>query len=119
MVSEGNLHTKLSPLDQIRLVEADIIRQIAIARETADYKVNEARSQVKVILSEARELGRQRGLIRSNEIISRAEKESHAILSQAHDQANCLRHKGEQLLSTAVRQAVNLVICLEDDGEDK
>ena len=80
MVSEGSLNTEISPLDQIRQVEADVIRQIAAAREAADYKVNEARNQVKVILSEAREVGRQRGLIRYNEIISRAEEESHAIV---------------------------------------
>lgn len=119
MVSEDSRKPILSPLDQIRQGEADVIRRTAAAREVTEHKINDARSQVKMILSEAKEVGCHRGQMRFNEIISKAEEEAHAIVSQAQNQANRLHHKGKQRMSTAIHQAVNLIISLEEYEEDK
>jgi vacuolar-type H+-ATPase subunit H len=110
--------TELSPLDQIRQAEADVTRQIAAAREAAARTVVEARRHVRDLLDEAREMGRRRGQIRYKEIVSQAEEESQALVFQAHNQAESLHHTGKRRMSTAVRQAVNLVIGLQDDGAD-
>ena len=119
MASENGAYDALSPLDQIRQVEADIVRQVAAAREAADEKIKHAQNQVKEILVQARESGRNQGASRYKTIVSNAEEEAHAIVSQAHNKANRLRHKGKQRMSAAVRQAVNLIVYVEDDGEDQ
>ena len=118
MASKNGAYDALSPLDQIRQVEADIVRQVAAAREAADEKIKRAHSQVKEILVQARESGRSQGASRYKTIISNAEEEAHAIVSQAHNRASRLRHKGKQRMSSAVRQAVKVIIDVEDDGED-
>ena len=117
MANTDRIDSNLSPLDQIRQVEAETVRQIAAAREASEHGINEARRQVKVILEQASESGRQRGMNRYKQIITGAEEEALAIVSQAHDQANLLRHQGKHQMSTAVHQAVNLIIGLELDGE--
>jgi vacuolar-type H+-ATPase subunit H len=109
--------TELSPLDQIRQTEADVTRHVAAAREAAERTVVEARSQVKELLVKARESGRQRGQTRYKEIISRAEEESAVLIAQAQNRAEQLHHEGKRRMSTAVRQAVVLVIGLQDDSE--
>ena len=118
MASKDSINSQLSPLDQIRQAEAETVRQIAAAREASEQKTNEAKKQVKVILEQARESGRQRGLNRYKQIISSAEEEAMVIVSQAHNQANLLRHKGKQQMSTAVHHALSLIIGLEGDGEE-
>jgi vacuolar-type H+-ATPase subunit H len=118
-IMPGISETELSPLDQIRQTEADVTRQIAAAREAAERSVAEARREVKTLLGEARESGRRRGQVRYKEIISRAEEESQAFVSQAHNQAERLRYTGRRRMSTAVRQAVNVVIGLPDDGAEE
>jgi vacuolar-type H+-ATPase subunit H len=111
--------TELSPLDQIRQTEADVTRQIAAARQAAERSVTEAGKELKTFLDGARESGRRHGQVRYKEIISKAEEESQAVVSQAHRQAERLHHAGRRRMSTAVRQAVNLVIGLQDDGADR
>lgn len=117
MASKDSFNSNLSPIDQIRQVEAETVRQIAAAREASEQKINETKQQVKVILQQARESGRQRGQNRYKQIITSADEEALAIVSQAHNQANLLRQKGKHQISTAVQQAVNLIIGLELDSE--
>jgi vacuolar-type H+-ATPase subunit H len=119
MVTKDSMRIELVPLDQIRQVEADVIRQIAVAREVAEQTITEARSQVKNLLTEAQESGLHSGQVRYKETLSRAEEEAHAIVFQAHNQAKRLRHEGKRRMSKAVCQAVNLVIGLEENGENK
>lgn len=118
MASKESINTKLSPLDQIRQLEAGAVRQIAAAREAGEHRINEVKRQMKVKLEQARESGRQRGQNRYKQIITSTEEEALVIVSQAHNQANLLRRKGKQQMSSAVQQAVNLIIGLEGDGED-
>jgi vacuolar-type H+-ATPase subunit H len=119
MVGTPTTDTNLSPLDQIRQVEAEVTRQIAAAREAADHTISEAGSQVSGLLDEARVSGRHRGQTRYKEIISGAEEEARALVSQAHNQADDLRRKGKRRMTTAVRHAASLVIGLEGSSEDK
>ena len=94
MDGHDNLISELSPLDQIRHAEADVIRQRAAARETADCKVKVAQRDRKVMIDKARESGKRFGLTRYKEILSIAENEAQTIISQAHHQAKHLRHRG-------------------------
>lgn len=117
MVRKDSINSKLSPLDQIRQVEAGTVQQIAATREASEHRINETKRQVKVILEQARESGRQRGQNRYKQIITSAEEEALVIVSQAHNQENFLHHKGKQQMSTAVHQAANFIIDLEGDGQ--
>lgn len=100
----------LSPLDQIRLVEADIARNIAAAREASERAVAEARAQAARLKKEAREAGMREGQIRYKEIVAKAEEEARAIVSRAHKQASMLRQKGQSRMETAIQEAVNIVL---------
>jgi vacuolar-type H+-ATPase subunit H len=119
MITPGTMETELSPLDQIRQTESDVTRQIAAAREAAEYAITEAKSQVKELLDEARVSGHHRGQIRYKEVISQAEEEAHALVTQAHSYAEALHKKGKQRMNSAVYHAVNLVIGMERGDKDK
>jgi len=118
MVGTRTNNNELSPLDQIRQVEAEVIRHIATAREAGEHAVSEARGQVKELLNEANVSGRHRGEKRYQEIVSTAEEEARALVAQALNQAEDLRHKGKRRMTAAVRYAANLVIGLEGSRED-
>ena len=118
MVGTRTTDNELSPLDQIRQVEAEVIRQIAVAREAAEYTITEASGQVKDLLNEARVSGRRRGQTRYQEIKTTAEEEARALVAQAHSQAENLRHKGKQRMTNAVRHAANLIIGLDGSSQD-
>lgn len=116
MNNKESINNELSPLDQIRHVEAEVVGKIAAAREAVDQTINETSRQVKELLTEAKAAGLSRGQVRYKEIVSRAEEESRVIVSQAHNQAKRLRQKGKQHMSAAVHKAVDMVIGLEGDG---
>jgi len=105
-----------SPLDQVRLVEADVARQVAAARETAEQTVVEARKQVKVLLEQACTSGRLRGQARYKEIVSGAEEEAGALVAQARAQAEELRRLRHQCMDEAVRFAVHFILGQEANG---
>ena len=117
MKNAAHENTELSPLDQVRQVEAEVTRSIAAARDRAEASITEAKNQVKSILEEARQEGRKKGQIRYKEIVLTAEEESKALISQANNEAENLRLKGKQMISNAVYQAVNFVMGME--GENK
>ena len=109
----------LSPLDQVRLVEADVTRQVAAAREAAELTVANARRQVKGSLEEARVSGRLRGQTRYKEIVSKAEEEARTLVARAYGQAEDLRRLRHQCMAEAVRYAVSFVIGQEGNGEHR
>jgi len=113
------METELSPLDQIRQTESDVTRQIAATREAAEDSITKTKDQVKVLLDQSRASGHQQGRIRYKELVSQAEEEAHALVTQAYSHAEDLRKKGEQRMKTAVRQAVNLVIGSEGGVENQ
>ena len=103
----------LSPLDQIRQTEAEVTRQIAAAREAAEQIVAEARKQVKARKEDAQASGQQQGQIRYKELVSRAEEEAQAIVTQTKSQASALKQRGQQGMGSAVDFALNFILGLE------
>lgn len=100
----------LSPLDQIRLVEAEITRRIIAARASSDERLMEARAQGARLKQEAIEAGGKAGLLRYKEIISAAEGQAQMILAQAEREAQNLRRKGDARMEQAITEAVNIVL---------
>jgi len=113
-MSELLSESALSPLDQIRLAEAEIARKIVEARENAERSLLEARVQANRLKKQARESGVREGRILYKEIVARAEEESRAITVRARNQAEDLRQKGHSRMELAVEYAVNIVL-----GSDK
>jgi vacuolar-type H+-ATPase subunit H len=107
---------RLSPLDQIRQTEAEITRKVAAAREAAEQVVVKARLDAAALKQQAREEGQREGQARCREITARAEEEAHALVVQAHAQADQLRRKGEALMDTAVRGVIELIIGQEGEA---
>ncbi|MEW6568960.1 MAG: hypothetical protein AB1449_12500 [Chloroflexota bacterium] len=104
---------QFSPLDQIRLAEAEATRKIAAARQAADLAVKEARMQADTLRRQACETGRVEGEVRRKEWIREAEAEAEAIQAAASGAAEELLTRGEVCLEAAVRHAVALVAGLE------
>ena len=119
MSSPTKAETTLSPLDQIRKTEAEVTRQIASAREAARHMVAQARIQAIDLLDDAHQGGTREGEKRYREIISNAEEEEQAIVAQARNRAEHLRRRAGQRLAEGVRRALNVVIGLEEAGEDE
>jgi vacuolar-type H+-ATPase subunit H len=106
----------LSPLDQIRLVEAEITRRIIAAREASERSTSEARAQGGLIKKQAREAGERDGQIRYKEIIAQAEEQAKVILAQAHQEADHLSRKGQARMERAVQEALAIVLGVEAGG---
>jgi len=115
-MAEPTLVPELSPLDQIRLAEAEITRKTVAARENAERRLTEARTQAARIKKQAREEGARAGKVQYKEIISRAEEEARAITAHAQNQANTLQQKGHSRMGMAVEYAVSIVLGLNEDG---
>ena len=111
--------TELSPLDQIRLAEAEVTRRIAAAREDAKQIVREAKIQATHIKNQAYQAGHSEGQTRNMEIVSKAEEEAQTLITHAHHQAEALRRKGQRDIANAISHAINIVIGLEGGAEDK
>ena len=101
---------ELSPLDQIRLVEAEITRKIVAAREASDRSVADARLQASLVKKQAHESGEHKGQIRYKEIIAEAEDEARTIVAHAHSHAEGLRRKGCARMELAVQEVINTVL---------
>jgi len=106
---------ELSPLDQIRLAEAEITRKTSAAREAAEHRLAESRMQAIRIKKQAREEGTRTGKLQYKEIVSRAEEEAHTIVAHAQNQADTLQQKGRTHMEMAIEYAVNIVLGLDKD----
>lgn len=115
MANSSKTEIELSPLDQIRQAEAEVMRQVAAARERADTIASNARSQAKEITDEACETGRREGLIRYREILAAADEKAQAIIAEAHKQVALLHLRERRRMSIGVHHAVNIVICGEEE----
>lgn len=106
----------LSPLDQVRLVEAEISRKIAAAREAAEHEMANAGAQASQIRKEAQEQGGREGQIRHKEIVERAGEQARMMTAQAQTEAASLRRRGESRMAQAVREALNVILGLKGGG---
>lgn len=109
--------TGLSPLDQIRLVEAEVARKIVAAREASEHAIAEARTQATLLRKQAHDSGKREGQIRSREIVSRAEEEACAIVRHAHNQADELRRSGQARMELAIQEVTSIVLCSKGGGK--
>jgi vacuolar-type H+-ATPase subunit H len=107
---------ELSPLDQIRLAEAEITRKTVAAREDLERSLTEARKQAARIKEDAREAGTRAGKVQFKEIVSRAQEEAHAITAHAQHQADSLRQKSYSRMELAIEYAVSIVLGSKMDG---
>ena len=105
----------LSPLDQIRLCEAEVTRRVAAARQAAGESLAKARSEAASLKKQAKERGAHKGQTQYEEIISRSEDEAKLMLAQAQRRSEELLQRGLRRIDEAVRKAVNIVIGLEGD----
>ena len=108
--------TELSPLDQIRLAEAEITRKIVTAREASERVIAEARTRATVLKKQAHESGSRAGRIRYKEIVSKAEEEARTIVQHAHNQADELRQNGQTRMDAAIQEALGIVLALKGGG---
>ena len=113
-----SLESKLSPLDQIRYSEAEIIRNMALARDEAQRIESQARKRAKQMIAEARDLGRNEGEAHRREMTSVAEEEARAINAQAKNSTTELRRKGYNRMDIAVNQLVGLICGLDQTREE-
>ena len=108
--------TELSPLDQIRLAEAEITRKIVTAREQSESAVVETRAQAALLKKQAHESGTRDGQIRSKKIVSKAEEEAHAIVAHAHSLAADLRRSGQFRMNSAIQEAISIILGTKGGG---
>jgi len=109
---------ELSPLDQIRLAEAEITRKTVAACENAERRFAEARMQATRIKKQAREEGTRVGKVQYKEIVSRTAEEASAIIANAQNQADTLQQKGQSRMELAVEYAVSIVLGLNKNRRD-
>lgn len=109
--------SELSPLDQIRLVEAEITRKVAAAREASEHSAANARGQAALIKKQAEEQGERQGQILYKEIIAKTEEQSKEIIAQAQHEADRLRRTGQTRMEQAVHEALRIVLDLKENGE--
>lgn len=110
MALQSQMKTELSPLDQIRMAEANVARKIALSRELAEIRVAQAGFQARLLVDEARESGKRDGQARYQEIISTAEEEARAILAESHARVETLRCEGIRRMDMAVDQVVETLV---------
>jgi vacuolar-type H+-ATPase subunit H len=106
---EKNKENRLSPLDQIRHAEAEVLRRIAASRVEADKTIADAREHAAEELRIAQESGRREGEAINKRILLGASEEAEAIVLQAHNLALNITHRGRKQIEFAVQLAVNLV----------
>ena len=111
--------TELSPLDQIRLAEAEITRKVVTAREKSENAVTEAQAQAVLLKKQAHESGTREGQIRNKKTVSRAEEEARTIVEHALSLAADLRRSGQSRMNSAIQEAVSIVLGLMGEGDAK
>jgi vacuolar-type H+-ATPase subunit H len=114
----ANPYFELSPLDQIRQVEAEIARQIASARETGAQIITKTREEAKMIIKDAYATGNREGQKRYKEIVTAAEEEAQTVIAQTQNRAEFLKRRGLQRLESGTRQALHIILGLEDEEID-
>lgn len=114
-MSEPTYTDEFSPLDQIRLVEAEITRKVATARESSERGAVNARVQGALLKKQAEEQGEREGQIRYKETIAKAEEQAKVIIAQAQHEADNLRQTGQSRMARAVDEALNIVLGMQGE----
>ena len=117
LVPEGSDwgEANLSPLDQIRLCEAEVTRRIAAARQAGEESLAKARSDAASLKKQAKERGLRKGQVQYREVVSGAEEEAQALVARAQVRASELLNRGDQRIEMAVQKAVEFVVGLSEE----
>jgi len=107
----------LSPLDQIRLAEAEITRKVVAAREASDRNAANAHIQAALLKKQAEENGKREGQIRFKETVANAEEQAEMIIAQAQHEADDLCGNGQARMEQAVNEALNIVLGMKGGGK--
>ena len=107
----------LSPLDQIRLSEAEVTRRIAAARQSAEESLAGAHSEANNLKKKARERGIQRGQAQYQVIVSDAEESSKVMVLKAQQRSEELSQRGSRRIDEALQKAASIIVGLEVDEE--
>jgi vacuolar-type H+-ATPase subunit H len=116
-MSEPTYTDGFSPLDQIRLVEAEITRKVVTTRESSEHSAANAHVQAALLKRQAEEKGGREGQIRYKETIAKAEEQAKVIIAQAQHEAEDLRQTGQTRMERAVNEALNIVLGTKGEGE--
>jgi vacuolar-type H+-ATPase subunit H len=108
----------LSPLDQIRLSEAEVTRRVAAARQSAEESLTGARSEAANLKKQARERGLQRGQSQYQVVVSNAEENSKVMVLKAQQRSEELSKRGGRRIDEAVQKAASIIVGLEVDEEN-
>jgi vacuolar-type H+-ATPase subunit H len=117
-LSQVLTNADLSPLDHIRQTEADMIRAVAAARESAEQIIANAHSEAADLKRQAREAGLQEGQAHYKATIAEAEEEAKVILAEAHDQAKKLRLRAHRQIEHGVSQVLDVILGLVWEAEE-
>jgi len=113
---EPTFADELSPLDQIRLVEAEIMRRVITAREASEHSAADARAQGSLIKKQAEEKGKREGQISYKETIAKAEEQAKVIIAQAEHESEFLRGNGLVRMEQAVNEALGIILGMKGGG---
>jgi vacuolar-type H+-ATPase subunit H len=116
LMAEPSPLTELSPLDQIRLAEAEVTRKVIAMRESSERIILDARAQAALLKKAARESGTLEGQTCRREIVSQAENEARGIVENARKRASELRRRGQAIMEEATRDILNLLLGLKENG---
>ncbi|HRQ32234.1 MAG TPA: hypothetical protein PLM89_03935 [Anaerolineales bacterium] len=108
--------SELSPLDQIRIAEAEVARMLIAAREASQTTLVEARAQASRLKADAHEAGIQRGQNRRQEIVSHAQEEARQIVENANKEAQTLEQRGKTQMEAAIHEALTVTLGLHESG---
>lgn len=109
-MAEPTFINELSPLDQIRLVEAEVARKVVVARDVAEHCAANAHAQAALIKKEAEMQGIREGQICYKETVAKAEEQAQVILAQADRESNDLCQMGRLRMNLAVNEALRIIL---------
>ena len=109
-MAEPTSSIELSPLDQVRLAEAELTRAVATAREESRRSLDEARAQAARLKKQAGQAGLRQGRLQHQELLARAEEEGRAITAHARTRADDLHRRGLSRMGHAVDAALRLIL---------
>jgi len=109
----------LSPIEQIRHAEAEIIRQVATAREAAEECLKAAKIKAERLQSEAILEGKQEGEKLYQQTIDQAREAAARIVDQANKQANEMRENGKLNMGLVIQQALHYTLDMQTDQAEE
>ena len=119
MDTTRNSISKSTPLEQIRLAEAETSRQIAAARQAAEEIVVDAHRQAATLKEDALDAGHLAGQKEAQEHLAQIQTEARRLIAQAQVQAEESNQYGVEQMDRAVKYALLFVIGLPEEREEK